>query len=98
DLTLEAGAAHLILHHRVRLAEDIEPLFRHLAEDTNREPGAREWLAPDDLRRQAQQLADPSDFVLEELAQRLHEGEVHVGRQSADIVVRLDRGRGTLER
>ena len=51
--------------------------------------------------RHAQLLADPAHFVLEEHAQRLNkaadEFRAHIGRQTADVVVRLD-DRAALDR
>ena len=54
-------------------------------------PGPRERLAPDHALRHPELLADPPDLVLEEHAQRLDELHLHVGREAADVVVRLDR-------
>ena len=57
-----------------------------------REPGTGERLAPHDLLGQAELLADRAHLVLEQVAQRLDELEVHVVGEPADVVVRLDRG------
>ena len=64
-----------------------------LADDAHAEARARERLAPDDLLGQAELLADPADLVLEQVAERLDELEVHVFGEAADVVVRLDGGR-----
>ena len=56
-------------------------------------PGPGERLAPHDLRRQAELLADPAHLVLEQRAQRLDERELQVVGQPADVVVALDVGR-----
>ena len=53
-------------------------------------PGPGERLAPDDLGRQAELLADPADLVLEQRAQRLDQLELQVVGQAADVVVALD--------
>ena len=53
-------------------------------------PGPGERLAPDHPLGQAELLADAAHLVLEEEAERLDELHLHVGRKSADVVVRLD--------
>src|SRR5207249_1924889 len=87
---LESGPTHFFLDHGVGLAEQIEPIRRHLTEYPDREPGPREWLSPDDLLGQPQKLAELSDLVLEELAERLDELELHLQRKAADVVMGLD--------
>src|SRR5882724_2735772 len=94
---LEAGGAHFFLHDGVGLAQQVEPFRRHLAEHADREPRSRERLSPDDLRREAQQLREPPDLVLEELPEWLDELELHLQGQAAHIVVGLDRGRRPAE-
>ena len=54
-------------------------------------PGPGERLAPDHPLGQAQLLADAAHLVLEQHPQRLDQLEVHVLREPADVVVRLDR-------
>jgi hypothetical protein len=53
-------------------------------------PGTREGVAIDHLPRQAELDAQAPHLVLEQLAQRFHELQVHPLGQSADVVVRLD--------
>ena len=60
-----------------------------------REAGTGERLAPHDLLRQSELLADGAHLVLEQQPQRLDQLEVHVVGQSADVVVALD-GRGVV--
>src|SRR5262249_7136921 len=91
ELTVEAGTAHLLLQDRVGLAERLEPLGRDLADDADREAGARERLPPHHALRHAELFTDSPDLVLEEEAKRLDELELHVGRKAADVVVALDR-------
>jgi hypothetical protein len=45
------------------------------------------------LFRKSELAADVAHFVLEQLAQRFDQLELHVGLQSADIVMRFDRDR-----
>jgi hypothetical protein len=47
-------------------------------------------MAVDHLARQTERDADPAHLVLEELAQRLDELQLHALGQAADVVVRLD--------
>ena len=80
---------------RVGLAQDVEPLAGDLADDPDAEAGAGERVPADDLRRQAELLADLADLVLEQRAQRLDQLELEVVGQAADVVVGLDvRGAG----
>jgi hypothetical protein len=51
-------------------------------------------VALDEMVGQAQFAAEFADLVLEQLAQRLDELQLHARRQAADIVVRLDRDAG----
>src|SRR5262249_59824687 len=69
--SLEPGTANLFLHDGVGFAEQIEPVCRHLAEDADREPRARERLTPDDLGRKPQELSELSHLLLQELAEWL---------------------------
>ena len=48
-------------------------------------------MPPDDVFRQAELQAEPADFVLEQVAQRLDQLEAKSCRQAADVVVQLDR-------
>jgi hypothetical protein len=91
QLAVEARLAHLLLQDRVGLAQRGEPLLGDVADDADREAGPRERLAPDHPLRHTELLADAAHLVLEEQPQRLDELHLHVGRQAADVVVRLDR-------
>src|SRR3989454_575134 len=96
-LALQAGGAHLVLDDRVGVAQDRETLGRDFAEHADREAWSRERLAPDDLRRQPEDLAEPPDLVLEQLPQGFDQLELHLERQAADVVVGLDRRRRPAE-
>ena len=56
-------------------------------------PGPGERVAPDELLGQAELAAERAHLVLEQLAQRLDQLQVHALGQAADVVVRLDRHR-----
>src|SRR4051812_23843168 len=90
DRAVETGAGEFLAHDRVGLAEQVQPLLGHLADDPDAEPWTREGLPPDDLGRQAELLADPASLVLEQRAERFDERELQVVRQAPDVVVRLD--------
>ena len=87
SVVVEAGPADLLEQHGVGVAQDVEPLARHLADDADREPRPRERLAPHHPLGQAELLADAAHLVLEDQPQRLDELEVHVLGQAADVVV-----------
>ncbi len=61
-------------------------------------PGPGERMSADHLLGQSELAADVAHFVLEQLAQRLDELELHPGLQAADVVMRLDRDRRTAAR
>src|SRR5208282_6187386 len=83
---------------RVGLAQDVELGPRDLARDADRETRAGERVALDETVGQAELAAECAHLVLEELAQWLDELEIHAVGQAADIVMRLDRDRGSAER
>ena len=61
--------------------------LRDFAEDAHAETRARERMAIHHLARQAELDAEPAHFVLEQLAQRLDELQLHVapaGRRRCD--------------
>ena len=76
----------------VCLLQQHDRLGRNLADDPHGQPRPWKRLSLDDLVRQAERPADLSDFVFEEARQRLHQFELQVVRQPANIVVALDLG------
>src|SRR2546430_9674212 len=56
----------LLEQDRVRLAQQVEPLGRDVADDPDREPGAGERVPPDHALGQAELLADAPHLVLEQ--------------------------------
>ena len=83
--------ADLVDEHRVRLAQDHQFLAGDLAGAADGKAGAGEGVAADEAGRQAKLAAKRPHLVLEQLAQRFHQGHAHLLGQAADIVVRLDR-------
>jgi hypothetical protein len=79
------------------LAQDIQAFGRDLAGDPDGKAGPRERVAADHLRGQSQLAAEDTNLVLEQLAQRLDQLELHPIRQPADIMVRLDRDAGSAD-
>ncbi len=65
-------------------------LLFHLAEDAHTQTRAGKRVSPDHLMRQAKLFTDGPHLILEQLAQRFQQFELHIIRQSADIVVTLD--------
>ena len=90
DRVVEAGVADLLEIDRIGLAQDRQLLRRDVAGDADGEAGTRERMAADQAVRQAELAAERAHLVLEQLAQRLDQLQVHALRQAADIVVRLD--------
>ncbi|MPL73681.1 hypothetical protein SDC9_19487 [bioreactor metagenome] len=95
DLVVEPVLADLVDIDRIRLAQDREFLAGDLAGAADRQARAREGVTADELRRQAKLATKGADLVLEEFTQRLDQLQPHLLRQTAHIVVRLDRHRGT---
>src|SRR5205085_8741342 len=95
-LVVETRTADLIEQDRVSLPEGLEPLARDLADDPDREAGTGERMPPDHPLRQPELLADSAHLVLEQEAERLDELHVHLLRQTADAVVRLELGGAAL--
>ena len=63
-------------------------------DDPHREAGTRERLALHDLLGQPELGAHLPDLVLEQVAERLDELELHLLGEPADVVMALDVGRG----
>src|SRR5581483_5310394 len=95
QLTVEARPADLVLHDQLGGAKDLQAFGRHLAHDPARDARPRDRLAPHDLLGQPELLPDLADLVLEQVAERLDELEVHDLGQPTDVVVALDPGSGT---
>ena len=93
DLVVQPGPPNLLDDDGVGLLQGRDPLAVHRAEDPHRQARARERVAPDELVRQAELLAEPPDLVLEQVAQRLHQLEAEPLGQAADVVVGLDHRR-----
>ena len=64
----------------------------YLPETANGEARAGEGLTHEDVARHAERLAGGAHFVLEQLAKRLDELQLHVLGQAADVVMALDHG------
>jgi hypothetical protein len=88
---LVAEVAQLLDEDVVGAAQQVRVFLLHLAEDAHAQARAREGMAVDHLRRQAQRHAQLAHFVLEQVAQRLQQLQPQLLRQAADVVVALDR-------
>ena len=86
------GRLDLVDHDGVGLAQLVEPGLGHFAQQAHGQARAGKRMPPDDLFRQAQLQAQPADFVLEQVAQRLDQLEAQILGQAADVVMQLDRG------
>ena len=82
--------AQLLDEDRVGAAQQVREFLAHLAEDAHPEAGAGEGMAVHHLARQAEFDAEAAHLVLEQLAQRLDELQVHLLGQATNVVVGLD--------
>ena len=98
DGVVQAGEADLLEEDGVGLAQHVEALPGDLAEDAHGEAGAGKRMAADERLGQAELAAERAHLVLEQLAQRLDQRELHALGQAADVVVRLDGDARALER
>ena len=93
DLLIKAGLGDLLAPDGVGILHDGDLFGGHFADDADAQTGAGERLAADQILGQTQLTASLTDFVLEQVAQRLHQLlEVHGVGQTADVVVALDDG------
>ena len=90
DDFIHAGLGKFFANNQVRGAEDFKSFTRDLADQSNSEAGAWERLAIHNRGRNAELATNRADLVLEQLAKRLHEFELEVLWQTANVVVRLD--------
>ena len=90
DLALKAVLCKLLAEDRVGLADGFETVARDGAGAADAEAGAGERLTEHHAVGQAELLADNAHFVLEEDLHRLDELELHILRETARIVVRLE--------
>ena len=89
-LPVKTVVLDLVHHHPVGVAENLEPLGRHLAQAANRKTRTWEGLAVNHLLGHAQLQPDRTHLVLEQVAQRLDELKAQAGREATHVVVRLD--------
>ena len=89
----QVSALQLVAEDVVGLAHLRDPVAGDGADDAHGQAGTGERLALGERGGQVELAAQRPDLVLEKTAQRLDEFIVHIRRQPADVVVRLDRGR-----
>ena len=87
---VEVRRADFFVHDGVGPAQHVQARFGDLAQAAHREPRAGEGVAPEHVVRHAHGLARAAHLVLEQLAQRLDQLELHAFGQAADVVVALD--------
>src|SRR5581483_12193108 len=71
QVAVETCTAHLLLEDRIGLAQNLEPVRSHLADDADREAGPGERLPPHHPLGHAELLTHPPHLVLEEEPERL---------------------------
>src|SRR6185503_16835819 len=84
---VEVVFAELFDEDRVGAAEKVGVFLADFAEDADAEAGAGEGMAMNHLAREAELDSETADLVLEQLAQRLDEPQVHLLREAADVVM-----------
>src|SRR5215469_12465730 len=94
DFVIPIGSLHFIDHNLVCLSKDLQPFFGDLAQYPHGQPGSGEWLSEDNFTGQLKLEPYLSNLIFKELPERLKQFEVHGFRQSAHIVMALDKGGG----
>src|SRR5882724_4363802 len=89
-LVVQVVFAQLADEDVVGVAQQVGELFLDLAEDPHTQARTGERVPVDHLARQSELNAQAPHFILEQLAQGLNEFELHLLRQAADVVMRLD--------
>ena len=74
--------ADLVRDNTIRGTQQVEPRLRDLTEQTNRKARSGERLPHDKLALEPQVLTHAPDFVLEQIAKRFHELEIHALREA----------------
>src|SRR5579863_5354522 len=87
---IEVVPAQFVDVDGIGASQEIGVFLADFTQDAHTESGTREGVAVDHCARQAEFDAEAPHLVLEQLAQRLHQLQVHFCRQTADVVVRLD--------
>ena len=90
DLVVEARATQFLDEDVIGLTQGVGIGGVDLAQDAHPQAGTGEGVAIDHVRGQAQFDADLAHLVLEQLPQGFHQPQLHVLRQTADVVVGLD--------
>ena len=97
-LVVQSVATQGVDEDLVGVLKDAHFLCGDLTEDADAEARAREGVAPEEVGADAEGTADAAHLILEEEAQGLDDAEVHLLGESADVVVRLDGGGGSVDR
>ena len=79
--------AQLVDEDRIGAAQQVSELLAHLAEYPHAEAGTGEGVTIDHLAWQSELDSEAANLVLEELAQRLHQFQMHLLGEPADVVV-----------
>ncbi len=95
DLVIETRLADFLQIDGVRLLKRGDRCRRDLAGNADGQSRPRERMATDKGVAQSQFTAQRPHFILEQVAQRFDQLQLHEVRQAADIVMTLDDGRRT---
>ena len=84
------GGVELLDINGIGTPQDVAIFLFHLAEDAHPKTRAGERVTPDHLMRQTEFFPDRTHLIFKQLPERLQQFELHIIRQTADIVMALD--------
>src|SRR5690554_3168543 len=90
DLPIQASLPDLLPENSIGFPQDSQFLLIDAADYPYSQSRSRERLPPDYILRQAKQLTQFPDLILEEVPQGFDQFQVHIFRQAAHIVMALD--------
>ena len=86
----QVSLPQLFIENGICLADDFNSFRGYFTEYPHCQTGTREGLPPNQIERKPKHLTNRADFILEEVAQRFHQFEFQIFRQTADVVMRFD--------
>ena len=98
DGTVLPGLVQLLDHDGIRLLERFDALGRDTSKDADGKAGAGKGMAPNTHFVNTEGHSKLADLILEQFSEGLNELKLHGSGKTANIVVRLDGGTGSLVR
>ena len=87
NLAVKTSSLDLLNEDVVGLAGNGDLLGSNLTEDTDGDTRSWEWMAPDEILGDTKVGTELADFILEELAEGFDKLEVHVLKETTDVLV-----------